>query len=210
MSALQILSAGSARSEGSHSALTGGDQLSVRDLGEGCDHDACPGDLGAPGKVQVLPQDRNDRVETAKGCEKVRANERHAARRDEDISLQVLLAVVYLTEFDAFVHDAESVTGLANVQQDHRIVVVHELWCDDAGVGAKGRFNHQLNGVWFETNIIVAEEEEGRAIDHQGRFIARSREPAILVEDSDVRARRHGGDSRRDVLALPVRHDEQA
>jgi len=56
----------------------------------------------------------------------------------------------------------------------------------------------------------VTEEEEGRALDHQRRLVARRREATILVEQPDEGVGGDRGDAGRDVLGLPVRDDEQA
>ena len=107
-------------------------------------------------------------------------------------------------------HDTEAVARLANVQQHHGVVVVDELRGDDAGVRTKGRLDHELECVRFQSDVVMTKEEEGGAVDHQSRLIARRSETAILLKDSDVGAGRDRGDSGRDVVRLPVRHDEQA
>ncbi len=118
--------------------------------------------------------------------------------------------MVDLAQLHALVHDPESVTGLADVQQHHRVVVGDDLRGDDARVRSKGRLHHHLDRVRFETHVIVTEEEEGRALDHQRRLVARRREATILVEQPDEGVGGDRGDAGRDVLGLPVRDDEQA
>ena len=90
----------------------------MRDLRRRGDDDARAGDLGAPAKVEVLAQRRDHRVEAPQRREQVGAHERDAAGGDEDVALEVLLAVVDLAEFDPLVDDAEAVAGLTDVQQD--------------------------------------------------------------------------------------------
>jgi hypothetical protein len=96
------------------------------------------------------------------------------------------------------------------VQQHHRVVVGHDLRRDHAGVRAKGRLDHHLDGVRFEPHVVVTEEEERRALDHQRGLVARRGEAAILLEEAHEGVRGDRGDPGRDVLGLPVRDDEQA
>jgi hypothetical protein len=167
MTSLEVLSAGAPGADGQDLALAGGDCLAVGDLRQWRHHDSSARYLGSPAEVQVLAQDGDQGVEPAKSGEEVRAHERHTARRDEDVALKVLLAVVDLAGLHALVRHAEPVAGLTHVQQDERVLVGDDLGRYDAGVGSKCRLDHELDGVVLEHDVIVAKEEEGRAVDHQ-------------------------------------------
>ena len=184
--------------------------FAVGDLRRGRDHDSRAGNLGAPTQVEVFAKHRDERVETAQGRKQVGAHERYSPGRDEDVALEVLLAVVNLANYDAFLDHTKAVRGLAHVQQHHRVLVGHHLGADDAGVRAKGGFHHLLNGVVFQSHVIVTKEEERRAFDHQCGFVAGGSESLVFLESPKERSRRDRGDSRGDVLGLPVRHYEQA
>ena len=210
MAALEVLATGASRADGGDRTLARGDRLAVRDLRRRRHDDARAGDLGAPAEVEVFPERRDQRVEAAQRREEVAAHEGDAAGRDEDVAFEVLLAVVDLARLDPFVHDPESVTRLAHVEQHHRVVVGDDLRGDDAGVGAKGRLDHHLHRVGLETDVVVTEEEEGRALDHQRGLVTGRGEATVLVEQSHEGVRGDRGDARGDVFGLPVRDDEQA
>src|ERR1039458_6614229 len=127
MSALKVLTTGASRAVGSPGSLARSNRLAVRALGRRRDDDARARDLGAPTKVQVFSQDGNQRVKTTQRGEEVAAHQRGATGRDEDVALEVLLSVVDLARLHAFRHDAETVAGLTDVQQHHRIVVGDKL-----------------------------------------------------------------------------------
>ena len=182
----------------------------MRDLGRWRHHDPRAGDLSAPAQVEVLAQHRDQRVEAAQRFEEVRAYEGHATGGHEDVALQVLLAVVDLARLDPLLDDAEAVRRLTDVQQDERVVVGHDLGRDDAGVGAKGRLHHLLDGVALEEHVVMTEEEESRPLGHQRGLVARRPEALVLLEGAHKRQRSDRSHALRDVLGLPVRHDEQA
>jgi len=48
---------------------------------------------------------------------------------------------------------------------------------------AKGGLDHQLKGVRLEAYVVVTEEEKGRTLHHQRRFVTGSGETSVLLED---------------------------
>ena len=111
---------------------------------------------------------------------------------------------------DALADDAESVAGLAHVQEDEGVLVGHNLRRDNSGVGSKRRLHHQLHRIGLQAHVVVTEEKERRTFDHQRGFVAGRAEAAVLFEHAHEGV---GGDCRDalgDVRGVPVRHDEQA
>ncbi len=210
VTALQVLAARAPRAYGADRPLAGGDGLSVGHLGRRRDHDPGAGGLGAPADVQILAESRDQRVEAPQRREEVAADQCHAAGRDEDVALEVLLAVVDLAGLHPLLDHAELVARLAHVQQHQGVVVVHVLRRHDSGVGTKGRLHHLLDGVGFQAHIIVAEQEERRPFDHEHRLVAGGGESLVLVQRPHEGVGGNDGDPCRNVFRLPVRHDEQA
>ena len=167
MPALEVLAAGAAGTDGGDGPLPRRNRLAVGDLGRWRDDDARTGDLRTPTEIEVFTQCGDQRVEAAQRGEEVTTHEGDATGRDEDVTLEVLLAVIDLARLDSFVHDPESVAGLTDVQQDHGVVVGDDLRRDDASVRSKRRLDHHLHRVVFEAYVVVAEEEERGSLDHQ-------------------------------------------
>ena len=207
---LEVLQARVARTDRRDRPLAARRRLAMGHLGERGDDDARPGDLSPPAEVEVLAEHRNERVETAQGGEEVGAHEGRPAGCHEDVAFEVLLAVVDLAQLHALVHHAEAVARLTDVQQYQGVVVGDELGRDDAGVGAEGSLDQEMDDVGLEADVVVTEEEEGRALDHQRRLVAGRGEAAVLLEESHEGVRGDRGHPCRDVFGLPVRDDEQA
>ena len=96
------------------------------------------------------------------------------------------------------------------MEQDERIVVGHDLRRDDARVRPKGGLDHQLDGVRFEANVVVAEEEERRPLHHERGLVARRREAAILFQHAHEGVRSDRRHALGDVQGVAVRQYEQA
>ena len=145
VSALEVLAAGPSRAERGRGALTRRDRLAVGDLGQRRDHDARAGDLRAPTQVEVFAEQRDHGSNPRSVAKRSARTSVTPAGRDEDVALEVLLAVVDLADLDAFAHDPEAIAGLTDVQEHEGVFVGDELGRDDARVRAKGRFDHQLH-----------------------------------------------------------------
>ena len=167
MSTLKVLTTQASRAVRGDRPLAGRDRLAVGNLGRRRDDDARTGDLGAPTEVEVFAECGNQRVESTDRGEEVRTDQGDATGGDEDVSLEVLLAVVDLTELHAFLDHAESVARLADVQQYEGIVVRHDLGADNAGIRSKCRLHQLLDRVGFETDVVVTKEEERGTLNHQ-------------------------------------------
>ena len=96
------------------------------------------------------------------------------------------------------------------MKEDQGVLVVDELGRDDARVGTKGGLDHQSHAVGVQQYVIVAEQEEGRSIHHQGAVVTGRGESAVLVEEPHKGLGCDGGDPCGDVLFGPVRNHEQA
>ena len=66
-------------------------------LGERSYDNARSGHLRAPAQIQVLAEGGDEWIKATKCGKEVRTNKGHAAGRHEDVSLAVLLTVIYLS-----------------------------------------------------------------------------------------------------------------
>jgi hypothetical protein len=142
--ALKILPAGASRAQGAGGALTGRDGLAMSDFRERGHDDARARHLGTPAPVEIFTEKSDEWVESAQGGKEIGAYQRDTARSDKDVALKVLLAVINLSQIDSLANYPEAVAGLADMEQNERVLVGHKFWRDNAGVRAKGRFDHQL------------------------------------------------------------------
>ncbi len=86
---------------GVHRAQPGRRRLGVRDDRLRGEHDAAPGEVGAPAQVDVVTQQRQRGVEAAEAVPQV-AGDEHPGRADgEDVGAVVVLALVALAGHDA-------------------------------------------------------------------------------------------------------------
>ena len=170
----------------------------------------CASYLCSPAEIKVFTEYWDERIKPAKCRKKVTTNQRHSTRSYEDVSLEILLAVVDFTHINAFLNDAKAVRGLAHVDQHHGVFVLNHLGGDNPRIRPKCSFHHHLDNIRLETNIVMAEQEEGGAINHQGCFIAGRTESLVFVKGAHESFRSYCGNSFSDVVMLPVRNDEQA
>jgi hypothetical protein len=141
MAALQILSTRPSRSYCGDGSLTRGNRFTVRNNRTGSYDNSSSRHLCAPANVEVFAKYRNQRVESPKNRKQICSDESGAAGSHKDVSLEVLLSVVDFTNFNALLYRTKAVGHLARVQQDERIVVVHELWRDNACIRSVRRLD---------------------------------------------------------------------
>jgi hypothetical protein len=140
--------------------------VDVRDDRQWRHDDASAGNLGTPGQLEVFGHGDDRLIEPRECFEQITADERGPARGNEDVSDDVVLAVVNLSWCDALTDRTGAIGLLANVQE-HPIVVVRDvLWRHDSGVLSHRSLDHLGYSVWCKHDIVVAEEEERGPIDH--------------------------------------------
>ena len=71
---------------------------------------------------------------------------------------------------------AEPVDGATDVEQHVRVVGGDELGPDDPGVRAVRLLDQRADDVGGEHDVVVADEQEGRALDSVQRLVGRLRE----------------------------------
>ena len=134
--------------------------LSVADRGVGSDDDPGPGVVGTPAQIDVLPVERDRRVEAAERPEQVGAHQQTGRREDEHVTHGVVLLLVELARLDDAVDLAETVEAEPDVLEQPRLVPVDELRPDDAGVRPEHLGDEQPDGIGGQRNIVVADQEE--------------------------------------------------
>jgi hypothetical protein len=87
------------------------------------------------------------------------------------------LAVIHFPVLNPVDHGPGLVAVHADVEQDGGIVPVDELGRHHAGVGAERLLHHVVDHVGVERTVVVAEEEEGSALDHSQRLVTGRRIP---------------------------------
>ena len=172
------------------SALVG--RLAVRGTRVGRDQDARAREPGPPAEVEVLGTGEGRGVEAPELREQVGAHQHRGGGDVEDVAHAVVLLLVELTGFDAGVRRPEAVDGAADLEQDLGVVGAHELGPEDARVRAVALLDDESDRVGIEHDVVVAEEEEGRALDRVQRLVGGRGEAGALVETADERAREHG------------------
>ena len=170
-------------------------QLEVPHPGCGCDDDSRPGDLSAPAKVDVLPEEHHLGVETRKSPEQVGTDECAAPRHGEDLAHLVVLGLVQLTRLDALDAGAETVDADPNLQQTIRGVPLDELRADDAGVGAIGLAHHAPDGVWCRGYVVVADQEVRCPLHSKKGLVGSRGETSRFALAKDEGARQHCRDT---------------
>jgi len=153
-------------------------------------HDASTSNLRA-NKGRGLHPEPDQRIESAQRAqESLRTSVAPRARRRR--RARVLLTVVDLAQLHALVHDPESVTvwPTCNSTIGRRR---RRPSGDDARVRSKRPPPPSSGPVRFETHVIVNEEEEGEALDHQHARCT-PREP-VLVEQPDEGVGGNRGDA---------------
>ncbi len=177
--------------------------LVVTPAGVGCDHHASAGEPRPPAQVEILRSGERLGVEPFELAEEIGAHEHRRARDVEDVADRVVLLLVDLARFDAGVRSAEPVDGSPDLQQDVGLVGAHELRSDDGCVGAVRLLDHDPDRAGIECDVVVADQEERRAVDCRECFVRRAAEAHRRTDASDEGARERGADPGGRVAVRP-------
>jgi hypothetical protein len=181
-------------------ALFARGDAAVAHAGVGRDEHTCAREACPPAQIEIVGPGIGRDVEAVQFAEEVGPHEHRRVRHEEDVSDRVVLFLVDLVRFDRTERHAVVVDRHPDFEQDVGVVVVDELRADDAGVGAVGLLDHHSQRVGRERDVVVAEQQEGGALDGLERVVGGGRETLVGVEAPDVRMRHDGGDPRRRVL----------
>ena len=165
-----------------HLPQPAGHGLQVAHPGVGRHHHPGPGHLGPPAQVEILGHGHHGGVEPAQLGEEVGPHQGDPAGGHEDVAHRVVLAVIDLPHLHPLDHRTGLVGVHPDVQQDRRVLPADHLGRDHTGVGAVGLLDQDVDGVRIRRTVVVAEEEEGRSLDHPHGLVDRRPEPPIVVE----------------------------
>ena len=115
-----------------------------------------------------------------------------------------MLLLVDLAGLDARERDAVVVDRHPDLEQHLGVVVVDELRADDAGVRAVRLLDHHADRVRVEHDVVVAEQQEGRALHERQRVVRGRREADVRGQPAHEGPRQRGRDARRRVVARAV------
>ncbi len=156
--------------------------------------------LRPPAEVEVLAHGHDGRIEPVELREEVGADQGAPTGGHEDVSNRVVLAVVDLVGLHPLDHRAALVDDQPDVHQPLGIVPAHHLGRDHAGVGPEGLLDEQVDRVFVEGHVVVAEQVVVGPVDHGLHFVRGRAEPPIGLESPHVGRGEHGGDPGREVL----------
>ena len=100
-----------------------------------------------------------------------------------------MLALIDLAGLNAFDDGPVAVHPLADVEEHRRIVDRDDLGRHDSRVRTKGLLDQQVDGIRLEDDIVVAQQQERRPLDHGEGLVDRCAEPSCGVADGDEGAR---------------------
>jgi hypothetical protein len=160
-----------------------GQSLEMAGAGRRHHHHPRPAEVGAPAQVDVVAVELDRRVEPAERSEQVGAYQEARRRQREHVANRVVLLLVGLTGLDERIDLTEAVDAESDVLQHDRVVPIHQLRADDAGVRAVQLFHHQPDGVGFERDVVVQEAEEPIvALDEAQHLVGRRAEPGVSLD----------------------------
>ncbi len=166
----------------------------------GHDEDACTRESGPPAQVEVFGAGIGLGVEAAELHEQVGAHEHHRGGHVEHVTDAVVLLLVDLARFDAGEGRTEAVDATADLEQDLGVLGADELRPRDAGVGAVPLLDHEPHRRLVEHDVVVAEEQEGGALDDVEGLVGGHGEPGVGAEGAHERPWEHRGHARGEVL----------
>jgi hypothetical protein len=183
----------------------------VTDAGRGGDHHPGAGHLSSPAQVDVGPVVRHGSVEAAQLGEEVGPHQHAGGGDGEDVAHRVVLLLVELAAVDQRRGGAGLVNRQAHAEQAVGPVPVDQLGGHDARVGAQRLLHHEAQGVGLGGHVVVAEHQEGGALDGVEDVVgggSEARGPAPPVGAAKEGIGQHGGDARPEILS-PRTVDDQ-
>ena len=169
-------------------------RFSVPTARAGCDHHARTREPCAPAQVEIFRARERVGIEAAELVEQVGAHEHGGARHVEDVAHAVVLLLVDLAGFDAGVRATQPVDRATDFEEHVGFVERHELRADDRRVGPERLFDHHADRRRVEHDIVVADEEERRALHGTEHLVRSPTEPGIATDATHERGREGRGD----------------
>ena len=186
-----------------------GDRLAVTYPRVRSHHDARPRDLAAPREVEVLAHGDDPGVEALELGEEIGPDQNAATRCHEDIAYGVVLPVVDLSFGDAIHHSTRLVGAHADMEEDARVVPVHELRRHHPGVGTERLLHQLVDGIGIEGDVVVQEQEEGCSLHHAEGLVGRGGVAGVPRQVAHERIGEDPGHPLRHLgIVLPGRQDE--
>ncbi len=170
----------------------------------GRDDHASAGEPGPPAEIDVVGPGGGRRVEAAELVEEVGAYEHRRVRHVEDVAHAVVLLLIDLVGLDAGEGNAVVVDRHPDLEEDPGIVAVDDLGPDDARVRTVCLLDQQTRRVGVEADVVVAKEQEHRALDGGQRLVRRGRESALAGAPANERAGKGLGNAIGRVLGRAV------
>ena len=173
------------------------------------DEHARPGKPGTPAEVEVFGAREGRGIEPSELREEVDPDEHRRGGDVEDVTHAVVLLLVELTGLDAGVGDAEPVDRASDLEEHLRVVGAHELRPDDPGVRPVRLLDQDADGGRTGHDVVVAEQEEGGALDEVQRIVRAVGEAGVRAEPAHDGARQVRGDPRGGiVVGSAVDHED--
>ena len=168
--------------------------------------------LRSPREVEILPHGHDPRIEALELAPQVGPDQGATSWSHEDVPNRVVLSVVDLALEDAVDDGSGLVAAHADVQEDVPVVPVDEFRRDDPRIGADRLFDQAMHAVRVQRDVVVAQQEERRALDHVESLVGGCGIPGPARQVPDECVGQDPGDPRPDgrlVLALGQDQDRQ-
>ena len=141
--------------------------------------------MGAPTQIDVLTEERDVLGESAHRVEEVRPDEHAGVGDGEDLTGDVVLRLVELARLGQRGREAVRVDGVADRPQFVVTVPVDELRTDDARIGTERLGDQRGQCTVAQSDIVVEDQVEGRALDRDEYLVGRGGETTVGVESLD-------------------------
>ena len=148
-----------------------------------------PGQMGAPAKVGVFTLEGHGLVEPAQRPQQIGPDKETGAGDEEHVTYAVVLFLVELAPFAQREGGTETIGAHAHVQQRFWLVPAHQLGADHARVGSVGLLHQEPHGVGSQGDVVVADQEERRPLDHGEGDVYRRPRSTVGLEPTDVGTR---------------------
>ncbi len=170
------------------------DRLAVTGASVGCHENAGTDQPGPPTQIEIFAAGKGLWVEPAELGEEVGPQEHRGTRHVEDVAHAVVLLLVEFAGLDARVRDTETVDGHPDLEQHLGVVGIDELRPHDPRVRAVRLLDEEADRRRLEGDVVVEEEEEGRAFHGVEGLVRRDGEPDVGLESTDERPGQDGRD----------------